>query len=376
MPTILINHGDIILKDRLLKGSSVLIEGTRIKSVGKILRTKADIVIDARCCYVSPGFIDTHIHGDPADIFPYEVKHGTTAIVVAVSCASLDEIFKTAQKIKTFMKEDRLGCEVLGFRLEGPYINIKKAGAQDKRYIRRPDKRELALIIKRCTPALKMVTIAPELGGALPLISLLSKKGIIPSIGHSYATAIQAIKGVEAGIRHATHFFNAMRLPAGKEGGVAGAVISDGRIWAEVILDRIHVPPAMFLLLLRAKGPGKVVLITDSVKACDQKGVRKFKGAYRFSDGKLAGSCLTMIKAVHNAVCCGLTLPEAVRLASYNPAKMLGEHSRKGSIANGKDADILIFDKDFDVKLVLARGKIMFQKKGAPIHVRYSGLHR
>jgi N-acetylglucosamine-6-phosphate deacetylase len=263
------------------------------------------------------------------------------------------------------MDKNPLGPSVLGLRLEGPYISKAKAGAQDKRYIRRPNVKELSKIIERSSPVFRMMTIAPEKKGALSLVRALVKNGIIASIGHSYATYDEAKQGISAGIRHATHVFNAMRGTDGCKPGVVGAALSDNRVFAEIILDLIHVRETFFGLLVRAKGLDKVVLVTDSVKALHQKGVKKALGAYRFAGGRLAGSALTMMGAVKNAVtACGLSLPDAVRLATLNPARLLSAQVRKGAIEAGKDADIVIFDKDFNVKMTIVRGKIMYRKRG------------
>jgi N-acetylglucosamine-6-phosphate deacetylase len=140
--------------------------------------------------------------------------------------------------------------------------------------------------------------------------------------------------------------------------------MSDTRIWAEIILDRIHVHEALFGLLLQAKGPDRVILITDSVSSCPQKGVKKSGGAYRLRNGALAGSSLTMIKAVQNAVRCGLALTDAVALATSNPARVFGVYAGKGSLGMGKDADLVVFDKNFDVKTTVVHGRIVFRKKG------------
>ena len=254
---------------------------------------------------------------------------------------------------------------IAGFRIEGPYISLEKSGAQDIRYIHRPDAEELKDIIHRCAPLMRIMTIAPELKGARTLIRVITKNKIIASLGHSYATDRQARSGIDAGIRHATHVFNAMRGKDACGAGAAGAILADKRVFAEVILDLIHVHEALFGRLLRAKGFDKVILITDSVRSERRRGVRMARGAYRFKDGKLAGSALTMIGAVKNAVeRCGLSIPHAVRLATLNPARFLGIAGTKGSIAAGKDADIVIFDKNFDIKMTIVRGKIIYQKKG------------
>ena len=361
---ILIKNGSVILKDRILHNAMVLIKGRTIYSVGRKGGGKEALVIDAAGHYISPGFIDIHIHGDPLKILENEIRHGTTSIVVAESCGPIGEFYNKAGQLQKFIEEDPLGPSVLGLRLEGPYINTVKSGAQDRRFIRRPNNKELLKIIKRCSPALKMMTLAPEQKGALPLIRTLIRSGIVASIGHSYATYREAENGIAAGITHATHVFNAMRDMDSREPGVVGAALSDNKVFAEIILDLVHVHAKLFSLLVQVKEIDKVVLVTDSVKALTQKGVKYSRGAYRFPDGKLAGSSLTMIEAVKNAVACGLKLPEAVRFATLNPATLLGVQARKGSIAIGKDADLAIFDEKFNIKMTIVRGKIAYQRKG------------
>ncbi len=361
---ILIKNGSVILKDRILHNAAVFIKGRTISSVGRNGGEKESMVIDAAGHYISPGFIDTHIHGEALKILKNEIRHGTTSIVVAESCAPIAALCKKAARLRGIIKENSSGPSVLGLRIEGPYINMIKAGAQDRRYIRQPDKRELRHILKKCSPVLKMMTIAPEQKGALPLVRMLAGNEVIASIGHSYATYDEAKKGMRAGIRHATHVFNAMRGMDSREPGVAGAALSDDRVFVEVILDFIHVHETLFALLVQAKDIDKVILVTDSVKALTQKGVKYSRGAYRFPDGKLAGSSLSMIKAVKNAVACGVKLPEAIRFATLNPATLLGVQAGKGSIASGKDADLVIFDKKFNIKMAIVRGKIMYQRKG------------
>ena len=333
-------------------------------SVGGNTRApKGSFIIDARSCFVSPGFIDCHIHGEPSKIFLNEAKYGTTAFVIAESCAPLNSIYKKAERIKGFIRSDPLGGNVLGMRLEGPYISKVKAGAQDISCIRRPDAKELLQILQKCKGLLKIMTIAPELKDARPLIRLLVKHGVIASIGHSDATFETALEGIEAGISHATHTFNAMSGIDRREPGVVGAVLLDGRVRAEIILDLIHVHRALFRLLLKLKKKENVIMVTDSLASEVPEGVIKSGGAYRFVDGKLAGSSITMIGALKNAVkSADLPLADAVRLITLNPAILLGVDKRKGSIETGKDADIVVFDREFNVKATIIRGKIVYQR--------------
>ncbi len=364
MSRIYIKNGRVILKDRLADGLTVMIDDGRITAVkSKTPPRRGSFIIDAKGCFVSPGFIDCHIHGEPEQIFFNEARHGTTAFLIAESCAPLNNIYERAEAVKDFIKTHPFGPNVLGLRIEGPYISKARAGAQDTACIRKPDAKELSVMISRLGPVLKIMTIAPELQNAGPLIKLLRRHNVIASIGHSDATYESAIEGIDAGITHATHTFNAMSGIDRREPGVVGAVLLDDRVAAEIILDLVHVHRALFRLLVKCKKSDKIVVVTDSLSAARLDGLAMTGGAYRFSDGRLAGSSLTMIGALKNAVkSAGLSLQEALRTITLNPAKLLGVEKTKGSIAAGKDADITIFSKEFDVKMTMIRGRIAFIK--------------
>lgn len=360
----IIKNANVILPHRILPRSSLYISGSSVVSINEPAKTCRGMnIINAMGLYVSPGFIDTHIHGSPERIFQNELKYGTTSILVAISCDSLKNIFQKVDSIRSFMTENTLGPNVLGVRLEGPYINPVKSGAQNRDFIKRPDKNELESIIKRCGNALRIMTIAPEVPGVLPLIKILKRHRVISSIGHSNASYRETVAGIDAGITHATHLFNAMRGIGKTSPGAAAAILSDKRVTAEVISDMIHVPSARFILAAAVKGPDKIVMVTDSIAADVPEGAWKENGAYWIRKDVKAGSALTMIDAVRNAVrIAGLSLADAVRLATANPAKLLGVEDRKGAIAVGRDADLVIFDRNFDVKMVIVRGKIALEK--------------
>ena len=363
MSRILIKNGTVILPDAFLKDSAVLVDGKKIAAVGKKIRLpKGAVSIDAHGAYISPGFIDTHIHGSPKDIFEHETKSGTTSIVIAESCAPLGEIYQKLRAVEKFVHNSALGHNVLGLRLEGPYINKKKAGAQDARYIKVPDKKETLDIIKKCGPLLRMMTIAPEVKGAIPVIKLLRHHGIIASIGHSNATYEETSAGIAAGITHATHIFNAMRGPERGESGASSAALLEDAVTAEIILDFVHVPKELFDLLIKVKSVEKTILVTDSVRSEKRPGVEKRDGVYKFRDGTIAGSALTAIGALkHSVKTCKLRLDDAVRMLTVNPARLFGVERRKGRISAGMDADIVVFDEDFNVKITIINGEIAYR---------------
>jgi N-acetylglucosamine-6-phosphate deacetylase len=379
MAAIYIKNGRAILGDQIADNTTIGINDGKISFVGKDTRAEKRllrparfargsrgsevIIINAGGCFVSSGFIDCHIHGEPEKIFFNEARYGTTAFVAAESCAPLNHIYKRAESIKEFIKMHPFGPNVLGLRLEGPYISKAKAGAQNTACIRNPNIKEILRLLRKTAPVLKIMTIAPELKNALPLIRILDKKKIIASIGHSDAAYEEAVEGIDAGISHSTHTFNCMRGIDRREPGAAGAVLADERVIAEVIMDAVHVHPALFRLILKAKGPDKTVLITDSIRAEVPPGAKKAGVVYKFQDGTITGSSISMIDALRNAVkLCRLAIPEAVRLITLSPAKLLGIERRKGSLGKGKDADIVVFDKNFDVKMTMIRGRIAFIK--------------
>lgn len=366
MKPIYIRNGDIILKDRILKGASIEVRGSAITRIGRNIKAaKGAFIVDAKGCLVSPGFIDCHVHGEPEKIFFNEARYGTTSFVVSQSCAPLEFIYKRADKMREFIEESPYGKNVLGLRMEGPYISKARAGAQNKLYIKHPDVGELAHILQKCKGLLKIMTVAAELNGIKPLLRTLCKNNVIPSIGHSDATYENAMEGIDAGISHSTHTFNAMSPLDRRSPGVIGAVLLDDRVTAEIILDLVHVHRALFALLIKSKKKDNVVIITDSIVSEPHEGALRTGGAYRFEDGRLAGSSLNMIEALKNAVTkCGLSLPEALRMITMNPAKLLGVQGKKGSIEKGKDADIVIFDRNYDVKATIILGRIAYEKKG------------
>lgn len=361
MPRLQIVHGQVILPSAIAKDAAVFIEDGRIARLGKASTPYNARTIDAKGLFVSPGFIDSHIHGDPAKVLTHEIKYGTTAIVPAISCASPENISKSVKAIEHFRKTDTLGPSVLGLRLEGPFISKERAGAQDRKFIKPPSSRELREIIKRCGGLLKIMTIAPELEGAGELIRILRKNGIIASMGHTNADYKEGIKGIGSGITHATHLFNGMRRVSGNEDSAAFACLADKRVRVEIILDLIHVRPDLCRMAITRKRGDGLILITDSVRA-EMRPSKISGGVYRLKDGTVAGSCLTMIEAVKNAVrSCGTGIKDAVAFGTINPARFLGVDAFKGSIARGKDADIVIFDKNFDVKMTITRGKIAYR---------------
>jgi len=314
----------------------------------------ADKTIDAKGNFASPGFIDLHIHGDAETISKTQLRSGTTGFLKAIYAAS---------KYKT--EQYKTGTLCLGINMEGPFINKKMRGALPAKFIKKPVLKYATEIITQARGTLKIMTIAPEVPGNYEIINLLRKHGIMPSIGHTDSDFTQAKKAVEQGARYATHVFNRMRGLSQREPGALGAVLEDDRVVAEIVLDGKHVHPACFRILLKTKGSDRIVLATDSVACGPIPGSRRKGIFFILKDGTYAGSALTMNQAVKNAVKFGgISIHEAVKMATLNPAKVLGISNKKGTIEKGKDADIIIFDGALDIKTAIVNGHIVYNKLG------------
>lgn len=310
--------------------------------------------------FVAPGFIDLHIWGDPERVARQETRHGTTGFLTALGPQSPERLVNSLVRLEGLRGSTHARC--LGIHLEGPFLNPFRAGALASRWLRPPTSRELRQIVKWADARVKMVTIAPEIPRGLQAIRWLSHHGLIASLGHSDADALMAQRAVAAGARAVTHVYNGMRPLHHRDPGLLGEVLTDERLTAMVILDGVHVDPVAFQLLVRCKGPDGIVLVTDSIRHQGSR-PRQAGGAYYLKPGVLAGSRLTMIRAVHNAVVFGkISVAEAVLMASRNPARLLGIESRVGTLEAGKQADIVVFDQRFRVSLTIVNGTIVYQR--------------
>ncbi|MBU3934004.1 MAG: N-acetylglucosamine-6-phosphate deacetylase [Candidatus Omnitrophica bacterium] len=357
-----ITNARIVLPDKIIPQGTILVKGRKIAAISRSRFAPAGVAkIDARTNYVAPGFIDLHIHGDVERVSRQQVKGGTTGFLATLHPARPRALLEAISQVLA-KKTRGWGAKVLGIRLEGPFLNRAFCGALPPEALRRPDINEARKIIRQAGGALKMVVLAPELKEALKLIRLLRKHKIIASLGHTGATYEQAIKGVDAGIRHATHTFNRMRQFHHCRPGALGAALTDNRVVCEVIPEENHVHPAALKLLLACKGLEKVALVTDSTAAQEYPPKKRRGDVFRLKDGTLYGTALTLNRALKNAIkFLELALPEAVRLVTLNPARVLQIERRKGSLAVGKDADIVIFDRNFNIKLAMVEGKVVYK---------------
>lgn len=385
-------NGILIMRDKIINDSVIIFNHKIIKIItyDNFLQYKKDYeeeykqkiqVIDAEGKYVSPGFIDIHIHGsggyDTMDATTEALKaisttiarNGVTSYLPTTMTMDRGSIYKALDAIREFMPLEIEGAKILGVHMEGPFINEKYKGAQKADSIIEPNYD----IIKDYLDIIKIITLAPEKDENHSFIKKIkSNSKITLSIGHSDASYEEAIKSIENGITHATHTFNAMTPLNHRKPGIVGAIFTSD-ITCELIADLIHVHPAIFNILINVMHKDKMVLITDSMRAgCMKDGkydlggqeVTVKNGAARLQDGTLAGSVLTLNKGILNMLKhCDLEIYEAVAMASCVPAKVINMDNKKGSLQVGLDADIVILDADINVFFTIVEGKIVFQNQ-------------
>ena len=367
-------------EDKIHRNESLWIENGVIHKIGKI--SHANTLKFPETSIVIPGMIDLHIHGCAgADVMDAQLnalstmckalpEEGTTSFLATTMSESPERIEKALTNVKDYMHgQNKDGAEVLGVHLEGPFLSPFRPGAQQEKHILPPDlallKRWLAL------SPVKMVTIAPEEKGALQVIRYLKEQKVIVSIGHTNATVEQAESAFNEGASHATHLFNAMTPIHHREPGAAMAALLDKRIMCELIVDGIHLHPAMNLLAFRMKGSKRLVLVTDAMRAkCLGDGefdlggqqVRVRGNEARLTTQQLAGSVLKMRDAFENMISCtDCSIQDLIQMTSVNPAKELHLYERIGSIIEGKDADLVILDKNFQIIMTICKGQIAYQ---------------
>lgn len=371
-------NGKILMENEILEDRALLFDAKirEICKVEDINHYEVTEIIDAKNLYISPGFIDIHIHGSggfdtmDGDINALEkisktiAAYGTTSFLPTTMTMEKSHIIKALDTIKKAMStETKNGANILGVHLEGPFINPIFKGAQNSEYIIEPDYE----FIKNYLDIIKIITIAPEIKGSFDFMDLIKQNSsAVLSIGHSNATYEEAMEAIERGISHSTHIFNAMTPLHHRNPGVVGAVFNS-EITCELIADKIHVHPELFRFLIKAVGENRICLITDSMRAgCMKDGCYDLggqsvivkDGSARLSDGQLAGSVLTLNLAVKNFFeSTDYPLNKIVNMVSINTAKVIGFDNQKGSIEKGKDADIILFDKEISIKSVFIEGK-------------------
>jgi N-acetylglucosamine-6-phosphate deacetylase len=340
-------------------------------------------VIDFGDAVLAPGLIDLHIHGGAghdvmegsdeslAAIERSMTKHGVTSYCpttvtapVDATLRSLDALGKAVQRASS-NNGDGTRAEPLGVHFEGPFLSHAKRGVHPPTLLQ-PASRELfERMWQAAGGRVSVMTIAPEIEGAIDLIAEASRRGVCVSLGHSDAKLPEARAAIKAGARHATHTFNAMRPLDHRDPGLLGAVLTDRTVTADIIVDGIHVDPLMVDLFLRAKGVEGAVLITDAISATGMPDGTYTLGGFEVQvrdgrcefDGRLAGSVLTLDRALRNTMkFAQINLQQAIRMATQNPANVLGIAKRKGNLSVGADADIAVFTPAGDVVRTIVGG--------------------
>ena len=371
-------NGKLVTPKGILR-NKVLVFNERIKEFRDNVPTNCH-VIDAKGMYVTPGLIDVHVHGScGADTMDQTVeaiklisqgiaKNGVTSFLPTTMTMSREDIYGALDIVRECMNQTLNGAKVLGAHLEGPFINAIYKGAQPERYIIKPSYD----FIKEYTDVIKLVTYAPEMDDNYSFTKEVKEKtDITLSIGHTNATYNQAKQAFACGCSHVTHLFNAMTPLNHREPGVVGAALTSD-VFTELIADTIHVNQELFQFILDNKGKDKMILITDSMRAgCMKDGkydlggqeVIVKDGAARLSSGTLAGSVLTLNKAIYNFFQnTDATFDEVIHMGTLNPATSIGVSDFKGSLEIEKDADIAIFDEEMNCYLSIVEGREVYNK--------------
>lgn len=378
-------NGRVLTPQGWLEGGSVIIDGNKILAVSNSDLHIVDAeIIDAKGCYVVPGGVEMHVHGGGGRDFmegseeafrvaiKAHMKHGTTSIFPTLSSSTVPMIEAACETCEKLMAEEN--SPVLGLHLEGPYFNPKQAGAQIPEWIKAPVPEEYEPLLDKYS-CIKRWDEAPELPGSVEFIQCCRKHGVVASIGHTRATYEDVVAGHKAGMMHATHFYNAMPVVYKehefKVPGTVESVYALPDMTIELIADGIHVPPVMLKVAYKIKGVEKTALITDSLAYAASEGnvlaearVIMEDGVCKLADRSvLAGSIATMDVLIRTCIQkADIPMIDVFRMASETPAKIMGVFDRKGSIEEGKDADIIVFDKDINLTYVMQMGKEITNK--------------
>ena len=372
-------NGRLVLPTRILTGKALLFD-EKIRGIVNPEEIGDAEVIDAKGLYVMPGLIDMHIHGymgfdsddgnkeDILNMARELAKNGVTSWLPTTMTVGYDTLEAAFDSIRAAMKENRDGANILGINSEGPFICESKRGAQNPAFIKPCD----VEFLKKHSDVIRVFTVAPEESGNMEAIrQVAAETGMLISIGHSSADYASTMESIEAGVRHATHLFNAMTALTHRAPGIVGAVLNDSRVSTEVICDTYHVSPALYEMIAKLKGD-KFVMITDCLRAGGlEDGQYELGGQTvilkdhlcRLPDGTIAGSVLTLNRGVYNVLThTSLPLSQVAAMASLNPAKALHVDQAKGSIEVGKDADFFLADEEMLSHMTVIGGRTVYTR--------------
>lgn len=383
--------------DEISGAACVVIEGTRIRDIwpattaaearARIATLTPDVsvaVSDLGAVQLAPGFIDLHIHGfhgydvnsgsapDIREMARRLPAGGTTAFYPTIATTNRRHTLDCVSCIVEAAQPaaDAPMAEIAGIRLEGPFISPAKKGAQYGADIRRPDPVELRELVDAGQGLVRFVDFAPEEDSVEQLLASAVRLGLVPSVGHTNATYEQTIQALDGGARHSTHLFNAMSPLKHQAPGAPGALLTDERATVEIIADGVHLAPATLRLVLRARSPRDVALVTDAMPAAGlpdgeydflHRKVIVRERVARLANGSLAGSTLTLDLAIQNMVTyAGVAWATAIEMATLTPARIAGIDTRKGRLAPGYDADLVALDVDGRVLHAWTRGTLAY----------------
>jgi len=381
----IIKNGDIYTPGEVIERGLVILKGHRIHRIINLDNIDKDYdiednyeLIDAQGGVVIPGFIDLHIHGgngaDTSDdniedikkIANFHLQNGTTGLLLStMSGTSREELRNQVTLISEAMED----CgSIVGIHLEGPFLNPQYSGMYPSSSFRSPDIDEVRELVDISFNNIRMITIAPELEGALDLISWCAGHSIVPSLGHTNADYELVMKSIAFGLSHVTHVFNAMPPLHHRTPGAIGAALMDDRLSVQVICDGIHLHPLIIKMIVRLKSCHNICLVTDAMRAAGMPegtyDLGKFlkveyqNGCVRSKEGNLASTPMTMIQSLRNLLAFGdVSFHKAINAVSTTPAKVLGFGDFTGSIAEGYDADILILDRELNIKNIFLKGE-------------------
>ena len=384
MATILLHAARALTPATEILDAGILIRDGVIEGIG----ARRDMSLPSGAQEVSatgqtaiPGFIDVHIHGAGGHdvmegtneamsvVAKTLARHGTTSFVATTVTASPEDITRSVEGIARYITQQlstgASQAEVLGIHYEGPFLNKVRRGVHPAEWIQLPSAELLQRFLRAAAGNARILTIAPELLGAIPCVKAAREAGLVVAMGHTDATYEQARAAIAQGVRHAVHVYNAMRPFSHRDSGVIGAVLTSSEVTGELIADGVHVEEAAMRMLLQAKGAAGVILISDGLSATGMPDGKymlgKFEvtvagGVCRNAEGKLAGSTLTLDRALRNVVALGIPLADAVRMLTLNPATLLGIEFKKGALRTGADADIVLLDENLQVTNVWTRG--------------------
>jgi N-acetylglucosamine-6-phosphate deacetylase len=387
MPSLVIHAGYVLTPHEAIQDGVVVVKDGKIVSVGH--RDEVQAPPDAEMCAaagmtVAPGFVDIHVHGaagkDVMEATPAALSaiatvlasKGTTSFVATTVAASAHDTCRSLAGISSYIRGDQMPesnarpkAEILGIHLEGPFISRARRGVHPEESLLQPSLEALQGFLAAAEGCARILTLAPELPGALEVIDSAVQAGLLVGIGHTDATYEEARAAIDRGARHAVHVYNAMRPFSHRDPGVLAAILTEPEVTAEIIADGVHVSNPAIQLLIAVKGHERVLAITDGTSATGMPDGRYHLGNFDFevksgvchnSEGKLAGSTLTMDRALRNLIALCVPSLEALRMTTLYPARRMGLAGKKGVIAPGADADLVVLTPELHVAGVLTRG--------------------